>query len=87
MAVISAAEDPILRHCTNHPDRETAYACLKHDVYLCEECLKCRDPDIYCKYRPSCAIHFLTRRKGNLDGDRPPEDRQNCPSAASNSEK
>jgi tRNA-Thr(GGU) m(6)t(6)A37 methyltransferase TsaA len=29
--------------------------------------MECRDPDIYCKFRSSCPIHFITKRKGNLD--------------------
>jgi uncharacterized 2Fe-2S/4Fe-4S cluster protein (DUF4445 family) len=48
--------------CINHPDRETSYICMKHNIYLCEECLECRDPDIYCKFRPSCPIHFITEK-------------------------
>ena len=55
--------------CINHPDRLTAYKCMKHDIYQCEACLKCRDPEIYCKFRTACPIHFITRRKGNLDGE------------------
>jgi hypothetical protein len=50
--------------CKNHPERETGYLCQKHDFYLCEECLRCSDPDIYCKFRSSCVIHFLTRKNG-----------------------
>jgi hypothetical protein len=42
---------------------------MKHNIYMCQECLDCRDPEIYCKFRSSCPIHFLTKRKGNLDGD------------------
>ncbi len=42
--------------CTNHPDREATFRCAKDDVYLCEECLKCRSPKIYCKFRTSCII-------------------------------
>ncbi len=49
-------------YCINHPDRETSYQCMKHDYYLCEECLECRDPDIYCKFRPSCPIYFKTKK-------------------------
>lgn len=49
-------------YCINHPDRETNYQCMKHEVYLCEECLECRDPDLYCKFRPSCPIYFLTKK-------------------------
>ncbi|RJP69364.1 MAG: DUF4445 domain-containing protein [Candidatus Abyssobacteria bacterium SURF_17] len=42
--------------CTNHPDRDATFRCAKDDVYLCHECLNCRNPDIYCKYRTSCII-------------------------------
>jgi hypothetical protein len=58
-----------LGKCVNHPERETAYACMKHNLYMCEDCLACRDPEIYCKYRTACPIHFLTKRKGRLDED------------------
>lgn len=54
--------------CIHHPDRVTSYLCMKHNIYLCEECLQCRDPDIYCKFRPSCPIWFLTKRQAGLDG-------------------
>ncbi len=53
--------------CINHPERETQYTCLKHQIYLCEECLKCKDPKIYCKYRSSCLIWFMTKRQDGLD--------------------
>jgi hypothetical protein len=49
--------------CTNHPDRETPYICTKHQVHLCEECLNCRDPQIYCKHRSACPIWFLEKRQ------------------------
>jgi hypothetical protein len=58
-----------LGHCVNHPDQETGYGCLKHNIYMCEKCLECRDPQIYCKFRTACPIHFLTKRKGNLDAE------------------
>ncbi len=48
--------------CVNHPDRETNYLCMKHNVYMCEECIKCRDPEIYCKYRSSCPINFISKK-------------------------
>lgn len=47
--------------CINHPDRETRYECMKYNVFMCDECLKCRDPDLYCKFRPSCPISFLEK--------------------------
>ena len=55
--------------CVNHPEKETRFACMKHDIYMCEDCLQCRGPDIYCKFRTSCPIWFLTKRKGNLDNE------------------
>jgi len=58
-----------LGNCLNHLDKETSYACMKHNIYMCEKCLACRDPEIYCKFRTSCSIHFLTKRKGNLDAE------------------
>lgn len=49
--------------CINHPDRETSYLCSKHGIYLCEECLECRDPNIYCKFRSACPIWYEHKRK------------------------
>lgn len=51
--------------CKFHPDRASAYQCMKHNYFLCDECLECKDPDLYCKFRSSCAIHFLTRKGFN----------------------
>jgi len=51
-----------MEKCVNHPDRETNYLCMKHNIYMCEECMKCRDPEIYCKYRSSCPISFLSKK-------------------------
>ncbi len=61
--------------CINHPDRETSYLCMKHNIYLCEECLECRDPDIYCKFRPSCPIYFITK-KGFESSDEPTAEKE-----------
>gem|GEM_PF-246509 len=58
-----------MKPCINHLDRQTSYVCMKHDIYMCEDCLDCRDPEIYCKFRSACPIDFITRRKGDLDGD------------------
>jgi len=58
-----------VKTCDYHPDSETRHVCLKHDITMCEKCLSCRDPEIYCKHRHACTIHFLTRRKGFLEDD------------------
>jgi hypothetical protein len=49
--------------CAAHPDRQTSYICMKHEVYMCEECLRCRDPEIYCKFRSSCPIWFIHKER------------------------
>ena len=53
--------------CVHHPDRETSYMCTKHGIYLCEECLECRDPDIYCKFRSACLIWYEHKRRQRLE--------------------
>lgn len=54
--------------CKNHPDRETSYKCFKLDHYLCESCLHCSDPEMYCQFRSSCIIFFLADKSGlNLE--------------------
>jgi hypothetical protein len=54
-----------VERCAKHPDRETPYKCLKHNIAMCRECLHCKDPHIYCKFRPSCPIHFMEKRDRN----------------------
>ena len=54
--------------CKNHIEVETGYFCHKHNYYMCKECLRCSDPDIYCKFRPSCVVHFIEKKGGkNID--------------------
>ncbi len=48
--------------CLCHPEKESQYLCMKDNVYLCDECLHCRNPEIYCKYRTSCPIWFMEKR-------------------------
>ena len=50
--------------CINHPETETDMVCMKHKLYMCEQCTLCRDPEIYCKYRTSCPIWFIDKRGG-----------------------
>jgi len=53
--------------CVNHSDRETNYLCLKQNIHLCEECLGCNDPELYCKFRSSCIIWFMTKKIDGLE--------------------
>lgn len=65
--------------CINHPDRETSFMCMKHNIYLCEDCLKCRDPEIHCKFRPSCPIWFMEKRGGkDIDAAVAAQQRKEC---------
>jgi len=32
---------------------------------MCEECIKCRDPEIFCKFRSSCPIWFMDKSQKN----------------------
>jgi len=54
-------------YCINHPEIQTSYMCMKHNNYLCQECLECPDPDIYCKFRPSCPIYFISKKGFDSD--------------------
>ncbi len=63
-----------MEKCRNHPDRETSYVCSKYTTYMCEECFKCSDPEIYCKFRSSCPIWFVDKRKAGSDEERIPEE-------------
>jgi len=60
--------------CINHPDRETGYKCMKHSHFQCEECLECRDPELYCKHRSACAIWFMSRGSENLGDEENPKE-------------
>jgi hypothetical protein len=52
--------------CACHPEKETRFQCLKHGSWMCEECLGCRDPLIYCKNRSACPIWFIEKRRKRL---------------------
>ena len=54
--------------CCDHVAQDGAiYKCEKHQRIMCAACLECKDPELYCKFRPSCMIHFIEkeRRKEN----------------------
>jgi len=47
--------------CRYHPEREGNYYCQSDGCYMCEECVRCGNPQLRCKFRDSCTIHFLIR--------------------------
>ena len=58
--------------CIHHPERETRFHCGKHNLYLCEGCLQCRDPELFCKFRSACPIWFMSRKLKQLADPPPP---------------
>lgn len=55
--------------CMKHPDRETQYLCMKHQIYECEECLQCRDPELYCTHRSACPIWYMSKYREEWDAE------------------
>lgn len=54
--------------CNDEHDADvTCYDCMKYQTKVCAEHPQCKDPKLYCKFRPSCMIHFLAKQK---DGER-----------------
>ena len=53
-----------MAQCPNHPDRQARFRCMKYGIDMCEECMRCRDPHIYCKYRSAGPIHFMLKKGG-----------------------
>jgi hypothetical protein len=49
--------------CEKFKDRKQQYTCEKHHMQMCAACFKCKDPELYCKFRPSCMIHFLEKER------------------------
>lgn len=60
--------------CCNHPERQTIHRCTKHAIFLCDQCLRCPDPELYCKTRSACTIWFI--HKERLRDERRGQDRQ-----------
>jgi len=58
---MSATTDHDERRCARHPEREGRYYCSKYGRYLCDECVSCADPKLYCKFRTQCIIWELER--------------------------
>ena len=37
---------------------------------MCEECLGCRDPELYCKNRSACLIWFIEKRRKRIQKEK-----------------
>lgn len=51
--------------CAYFKKGQLQYRCEKHQIYMCDACLKCKDPKLYCKFRPSCMIQFIEKERKN----------------------
>lgn len=49
--------------CDEHDEDAVLYDCMKHQVKVCAACARCKDPELYCKFRPSCMIHFMEKEQ------------------------
>jgi hypothetical protein len=57
-----AKSDDQIRRCSMSENKDAdppRYECMKHKIHV--DTAECRDPDLYCKFRPSCLIHFLEK--------------------------
>jgi len=58
--------------CINHPDRAGNGYCERYERYLCEDCMQCQDPSLYCKFRKQCIVWEFWRH--GMEGDFPEPD-------------
>lgn len=42
---------------------ESYFDCQKHQIRLPAAQARCADPELYCKFRPACLIHFLDKER------------------------
>jgi hypothetical protein len=50
--------------CDDHEDNDAVrYTCMKHRIEVCAACARCSDPQLYCKFRPGCLIHFMEKER------------------------
>lgn len=50
-------------------DEETMYECLKHRIRMCASEAACKDPELYCKFRSACMIHFMEKEHARHNSD------------------
>lgn len=46
------------------------YECMKHQIKMDADTARCRDPELYCKFRPSCMIHFMEKENARARSKR-----------------
>jgi hypothetical protein len=56
--------------CRNAEEERQTYRCEKHGMDMCAACLRCKDPELYCKFRSACMIHFLEKERAGSGGQK-----------------
>ncbi len=51
--------------CHHREAGKSTYRCEKHHIEMCDLCLRCRDKELYCKYRSACMIQFLEKERSD----------------------
>jgi len=44
-------------------DGNIRYLCMKYNRHQQGKQITCQDPDLYCKYRSSCLIHYQEKQR------------------------
>ncbi|VEN73992.1 hypothetical protein EPICR_200043 [Candidatus Desulfarcum epimagneticum] len=52
-----------IKPATPEADDQNALVCMKHGIRVDADRADCRDPEIYCKFRPSCLIWFMRKER------------------------
>lgn len=47
--------------CEHYNGDDIQYECMKYQTKMCPDCAACKDPELYCKFRPSCMIYFMEK--------------------------
>jgi hypothetical protein len=49
--------------CPNDAGSGARFDCQKHRIQMAAAGARCKDPELYCKFRSACLIHFLERER------------------------
>ena len=49
--------------CNDYEEGRQTFQCRKYEAAMCLACLRCKDPELYCKFRSACLIHFMEKEQ------------------------
>ncbi len=57
---------PAMSDCCCHTGADVpTYRCEKYGIEMCDACLRCKDPELYCKFRSACMVQFLEKERSD----------------------